>query len=81
MSIDFTGLPTATLLDLQSKYTDCLAQIAVVGQSYSIGGRSFSFANIGEVSKLLMDINTAIARKAGRGASRTWGNFRRRGVM
>ena len=78
MSVDFTGLPIATLLELQASFAECLKQIAIVGQNYSIGGRSFGFANLSEVSKTLMDINSAILRKNGRGATRTFVNLRQR---
>jgi hypothetical protein len=56
----FVGLPLATLTSLRDKYVTCLEAIAVAGASYSIAGRSFSRANLGEVTNTIAEINLAI---------------------
>jgi hypothetical protein len=56
----FVGLPLATLTSLRDKYVTCLEAIAVAGASYSIAGRSFSRANLGEVTNTIAELNLAI---------------------
>ena len=53
---DFIGLPLATLTSLRDKYVTCLEAIAVAGSSYSIAGRSFSRANLGEVRDTIAEL-------------------------
>ena len=56
----FVGLPVATLTSIRTKYLECLEAIAVAGASYSIGGRSFSRANLGEVRDTIEELTYAI---------------------
>jgi hypothetical protein len=56
----FVGIPVATLTSLRDKYITCLEAIAVAGASYSIAGRTFSRANLAEVSDTLAELNYAI---------------------
>lgn len=55
----FLFLPAATLSDLATQYTACLRAIAVAGASYSIGGRTFTRANLSEVADILADLTYA----------------------
>ena len=61
----FFGLPLATLQELQTDFTACLKAIAVAGSSYSIAGRSFTRANLGEVSQTLKELQAAIDNASG----------------
>ena len=56
----FVGLPSASLISLRTKYLECLEAIAVAGASYSIAGRSFSRANLGEVRDTIEELSYAI---------------------
>ena len=67
----FFGLPLATLQSLQAKYIECLEAIAVAGASYSIAGRSFTRANLGEVSQVITDLTAAISSADGSRVRRT----------
>lgn len=58
----FYGLDAATLATLKTNYIACLNAIAVAGQSYSISGRSFTRADIKEVSQMLAEVQAAIDR-------------------
>lgn len=69
------GLPLATLTDLQTKYAECLAAIAVAGQSYSISGRSFNRANLTEVQNMLAEVNYAISLASGTARTFTVAGF------
>lgn len=61
----FFGLDAATLATLKADYVTCLQAIAVAGQSYSISGRTFTRANLQEVSQLLAEVQAAIDRASG----------------
>lgn len=61
----FFGLDSATLATLKTNYVACLNAIAVAGQSYSISGRTFTRANLKEVSAMLAEVQAAIDRAAG----------------
>ena len=56
----FFGLPLATLQALLTNYLACLTAIAVGGQSYSMGGRSFSKAQLAEVKDTIRELQAAI---------------------
>ena len=71
----FVGLPLATLTGLRDKYVSCLEAIAVAGISYSIGGRSFSRANLTEVRNTLEELNYAIRLADGTKAINTYAKF------
>jgi hypothetical protein len=72
---DFIGLPLATLTSLRDKYVTCLEAIAVAGSSYSIAGRSFSRANLGEVSSTIAELTLAIQSATGQRVRTTYANF------
>jgi hypothetical protein len=72
---DFVGLPLATLTSLRDKYVTCLEAIAVAGASYSIAGRSFSRANLGEVRDTIAELTLAIQSANGTRIRTTYANF------
>ena len=61
----FFNYPMATLLALQSSYLNAMTAIATAGQSYSVGGRTFTRAHIGDVSQALQELQAAIDRANG----------------
>jgi hypothetical protein len=61
----FFGLPVATLQTMQTQWQACLTAIATAHQSYSIAGRSFTRANLAEVSSTLGEITAALNRAQG----------------
>jgi hypothetical protein len=61
----FANLPLATLTQMQADWTNCLQAIAVAHQSYSMAGRSFTRANLNEVSRTLGEIAYAIRVQTG----------------
>ena len=65
MNKSFFGLPLATLQELQSDFTACLKAIAVAGASYSIAGRSFTRADLGEVAQTIKELQAAIDNASG----------------
>ena len=71
----FVGLPLATLTSLRDKYVSCLEAIAVAGASYSIGGRSFSRANLGEVRDTIEELTYAIKLADGSRVLTTYAKF------
>jgi hypothetical protein len=72
---DFLGIPLATLTSLRDKYVTCLEAIAVAGASYSIAGRSFSRANLGEVRDTIAELTLAIESANGTRIRTTYANF------
>ena len=72
---DFIGLPLATLTSLRDKYVTCLEAIAVAGASYSIAGRSFSRANLGEVRDTIAELTLAIESANGTRIRTTYAKF------
>jgi hypothetical protein len=52
-----------------------LEAIAVAGSSYSIAGRSFSRANLGEVSSTIAELTLAIDSANGTRVRTTYTNF------
>jgi len=71
----FVGLPLATLTSLRDKYVTCLEAIAVAGASYSIAGRSFSRANLKEVTDTIAELNLAIRKASGTQVYHTYAAF------
>ena len=72
---DFLGLPLATLTSLRDKYVTCLEAIAVAGASYSIAGRSFSRANLGDVRDTIAELTLAIQSANGTRIRTTYAKF------
>ena len=73
----FFSLDAATLATLKTNYVACLTAIAVAGQSYSISGRTFTRANLAEVTKTISEIQAAIDRASGTRSTQTYPNFSR----
>ena len=71
----FFGLATSDLNTLKTNYLACLNAIAVAGASYTIAGRQFTRANLGEVSQMLAEVQAAIDRNAGTNPSQTFARF------
>jgi len=71
----FFGLDASTLATLKTNYVACLQAIAVAGQSYSISGRTFTRANLNEVSQMLAEVQAAIDRAAGTRTTSFYPNF------
>lgn len=61
----FIHLSTAALQTMQTEWTACLSAIATAHQSYSIAGRSFTRANLQEVSDMVAEVAYALALKGG----------------
>jgi hypothetical protein len=61
----FIHLDSATLSELKTDYVAALKAIAVGNQSYSIAGRTFTRANLREVSDTLAEIAYAVQLKSG----------------
>lgn len=57
----FIHLDSSTLSTMATEWTACLSAIANAHQSYSIAGRTFTRANLSEVSKMVSEI--AFAQK------------------
>jgi hypothetical protein len=71
----FFGLPVATLETLQLKYLACLEAIAVAGASYSISGRQFTRASMGEVKDTLRELQAALDNARGNRIKRVTAAF------
>lgn len=72
---NFIFLDPATLASLQTQFIACLAAIAVANQSYSIAGRQFTRANVGEVEQIVGKISFAIQYQSGRLTRNVLGNM------
>jgi hypothetical protein len=71
----FYGLPASTLINLRDKYVACLEAIAVAGASYSIAGRSFTRANLAEVSQTIKELQSALDSVNGTRVRKTMAAF------
>jgi len=72
---DFYGLPVATLEELRDEYVAAIRAVAINGVSYSIGGRTLSRANLGEMRNTLGDVQAALDRASGRRRRTTYASF------
>lgn len=61
----FVNIDAATLATMQADWLACLHSVAIGNQSYSIAGRSFTRANLKEVSETLGEISYALQLKSG----------------
>lgn len=77
MTNPFITFQPAELAALRASYLACLTAIATAGQSYTVAGRQFTRASIGEVKEILAQIGNAQARQSGKRARRTYSDFRR----
>lgn len=71
----FFGLDLTTLTTIKDNYVTCLSAIAKAGQSYSISGRSFTRADIREVSQLIAEAQAAIDRLNGTAVTKLYPRF------
>lgn len=67
----FYNLDTPTLQTLLTNWLNCLTAISVAGQSYVIGQRSFTRANLAEVQNVIRELNEAIRYNQGNRVTRT----------
>lgn len=72
---NFTGLDIGTLYEMRGEAANAIRVITTTGQSHTLSGRTFTQANLSDLSKLLGDINGAIALKSGRGRTMTLANY------
>ena len=72
---DFYGIDTAPLTTLQAQFLECLTAIAVAGQSYTIAGRQFNRAHIGEVRETIAALQAALDRADGSSPTKTFARF------
>ncbi len=61
----FFNLDAATLATMQADWLACFHSISIGHQSYSLAGRTFTRANLEEVSKVLSEISSALEYKRG----------------
>lgn len=61
----FVALDVATLTTMQAEWLACLTAIASAHQSYSMAGRSFTRANLAEVSEMVGELAYALKRNSG----------------
>jgi hypothetical protein len=61
----FLNLDVGTLTTMLAQWQACLAAIATAHQSYSIAGRSFTRADLAEVSKMVGELAYALRRNSG----------------
>jgi hypothetical protein len=73
----FVNLDLATVQELKSKFVECLAAIAVAGQSYTISGRTYTRANLNDVNKTVAELAAAEQFLSGKLRRRTYANFQR----
>ena len=66
----FIGLPLATLTQMQADWLQCLSDLAKAGQTYTMGGRTMTRANLPEVRNTLAEIRVAIAQSSSTGAGK-----------
>ena len=71
----FFGLPVTTLQPMLTNYLNLLTGISTAGQSYMIGGRTFTRANIAEVRQTIQELQYAINRQNGTNNSFTFANM------
>jgi hypothetical protein len=72
----FVGLTAAELATLRAQVLEALVAVLNVGQSYSIGGRSFTKANLPELKDMLSEINYAQGLLNGNTVTTTVPHFR-----
>jgi hypothetical protein len=75
MTGQFLGLDTATLTQLKTDFVACLTEIAVGGQTYAIGNRSYTRADLAEVRNTVAEIQFALDRATGARARVVVDNF------
>ena len=71
----FYGLPIATLNTQLTYWLNVLTGISTAGQSYTLGGRTFNRANLGEVRQTIQELQAAINRANGTSLTQTFANM------
>lgn len=61
----FVALDVATLTTMLAEWQACLTAIATAHQSYSLAGRSFTRANLAEVSEMVGELSYALKLNSG----------------
>jgi len=61
----FANLDVATLTTMLAQWQTCLTAIAVGNQSYSMAGRSFTRADLEQVSDMVGELSYALQLKNG----------------
>jgi hypothetical protein len=70
----FIGLPLATLTQMQTDWLQCLSDLAKAGQTYTMGGRTMTRANLPEIRTTLSELRIAISNASGGGAGKQSAN-------
>ncbi len=71
----FYGLPANVLTSMLTTFTTALTAVATTGQSYSIAGRTFTRANLTELSNMIAEIQAALNRANGTAVNQTYPKF------
>jgi len=71
------GLDSATLAQLLTDYQNALTAVATTGQSYSIGGRTFTRADLSEIGQMIAEIKAAQNKASGTRVTKIYTDFRR----
>lgn len=75
MTGKFIHIPLATLTTMLADWQACLTAIATAHQQYSIAGRTFTRANLIEVSEMVGEISYAKALAEGSITRTTYSDF------
>lgn len=60
VTLAYRAFSVATLQGMLVNWQQCLATIATAGKSYTIGPRTFTQANVGEIETAIGEIQAAI---------------------
>ena len=71
----FVNLDVATLTTMLAQWQACLTAIAAGHQSYSMAGRSFTRADLAEVSNMVGELAYALRRNSGGLATTTYADM------
>lgn len=71
----FQDIDVATLVELRGDAKTALKRVLLTGQSHSVSGRTFTQANLKDLTELIGELETAIAVKQGRAQTRQLTNF------
>lgn len=73
----YFGLPTATLIELRDAFVEGIKKVAIVGQSHSISGRTFTHADLPKMTAELQNVQAALNAANGTRVTKTFASFRR----
>lgn len=71
----FIHLDLTTLQTMLEEWQACLTRIAVGNQSYTLGQRTFTRANLGEVASMVGALAWAVSAKGGTAISVTYADM------